>query len=65
MKGWEYVVALAFGFLIIGLAVMLSWNMVICALFYVPRISFMQAIGLFILTNLLFGGVSGGKTGNS
>ena len=39
------------GFLVMGL-----WNWLMPALFSLPKIGFWQALGLFILSKLLFGG---------
>ncbi len=41
-------------FAVIGAAVMLLWNALIPDLFQGPAITFVQAIGLLLLTHLLF-----------
>jgi hypothetical protein len=54
--GWVVLgltVAAAIG-LGLGVVVMLLWNWVVPALFGLPRISFWQAVGLFVLCHLLF-----------
>ena len=50
--------ALAF-LLPIGFLVMALWNNILVALVHFPLISFWQAIGLFILSRILFGGFPG------
>jgi hypothetical protein len=46
---------IAFGFLIMGL-----WNWLLPPLFGVPTIGYWQALGLFLLSRILLGGVGGG-----
>lgn len=43
-------------FFAIGLAVMLLWNALIPAIVGLPVITYWQALGLFVLCRLLFGG---------
>lgn len=47
---------IAFG---LGFVTMNLWNWLVPALFHGPVISFSQAIGLFILSKILFGGFKG------
>lgn len=47
-----------------GLLVMLLWNWLMPALFALPAISYCQAVGLFLLCKLLFGGLGGGHHGH-
>jgi hypothetical protein len=42
-----------------GEAVKLLWNWLLPALFGLPRISFEQALGLLVLSRILFGGFGG------
>jgi hypothetical protein len=42
---------------VFGSLVMLLWNEVATAVFHLPVISFWQAVGLMILSRLLFGGL--------
>jgi hypothetical protein len=42
-----------------GLVVMLLWDWLAPALFGWPQIHFLQALGLLVLTRLLFGGLRG------
>jgi hypothetical protein len=44
-----------FGFLVMGL-----WNWLLPGLFGLPRITFLQALGLLILSKIFFGGFRGG-----
>ncbi len=48
------------GILVFSGIVMLLWNALLPELFHFPVISFWQALGLLILTKLLFGGFRGG-----
>jgi hypothetical protein len=49
---------------VIGFVVMSMWNALIPAIFHAPfYITFPQAIGLFVLSKLLFGGFRGGGWG--
>lgn len=42
--------------LVIGVVVMLLWNWLVPALFGLPTVGFLQAIGLLVLARLLLGG---------
>ncbi|MBW8748705.1 MAG: hypothetical protein JF584_14290 [Acidobacteria bacterium] len=44
---------------VVGFAVMLLWNALMPAIFALPRITYWQALGLFVLGKLLFGGFHG------
>ena len=48
---------------LLGWAVMSLWNWLMPALFGVPLISFLQAIGLLVLSRILFGRFGGGPGG--
>src|SRR6478736_66189 len=54
--------AILFGALL-GYVVMTLWNNVAVAVLHVPVISFWQAVGLLILSKILFGGIHGGWGG--
>ena len=56
---------LAFAFLI-GLVIMLLWNWLIPSIFNLGEITYWQAVGLLILSKILFGGgwFKGGHRGN-
>ncbi|MEJ2345619.1 MAG: hypothetical protein P8076_05470 [Gammaproteobacteria bacterium] len=59
-KHWFRFVLLALaGIAAAGLIVMLLWNWLAPALFGWPEIHFLQALGLLVLTRLLFGGLRG------
>jgi hypothetical protein len=47
------------GIAVAGLVVMLLWNSVMPALFALPMIRFWQAVGLLLLSRILFGGLRG------
>ena len=49
---------LGFGFLTMGL-----WNWLVPLLFHGPIITFVQAMGLLVLSKILFGGFGGGRHG--
>ena len=53
-----FVVALAV-LALLGLAVMLLWNALVPALFRGPALQYGQAVGLLLLSRLLFGGLRG------
>ena len=44
---------------VFGAAVMLLWNALLPQIFALPRIGYLQAVGLLVLTRLLFGGIGG------
>lgn len=46
--------------LAVALAVMLLWNQLVPQLFHGPTLEYGQALGLLILSRLLFGGLRGG-----
>jgi hypothetical protein len=48
------------GVLVFGGIVMLLWNALMPELFHLPIISFWQALGLLLLTKILFSGFRGG-----
>jgi membrane protein implicated in regulation of membrane protease activity len=48
----------------VGAAVMLLWNALVPALFHGPTLQYWQALGLLILSRLLFGGLRGGWHGH-
>lgn len=47
-----------------GSLVMLLWNWLMPAIFALPSISFCQAVGLFVLFKILFGGIGFGHHGH-
>jgi ABC-type multidrug transport system fused ATPase/permease subunit len=50
----------ALAVVVFGLVVMGLWNWLIPALFSGPQISFAEALGILVLSKILFGGFSGG-----
>lgn len=62
-KPWFILVPFAFiGIaLLIGWVVMWLWNAILPDLLGLKLISYWQAVGLLVLTRILFGGIGGGK----
>ncbi len=48
---------------VFGLVVMNLWNAILPAVLGVKAISFMQALGILLLSKILFGGFGGGRGG--
>src|ERR1700761_7729614 len=48
------------GLLAMGTIVMLLWNALMPVIFHLPMIGFWQALGLLLLTKILFSGFRGG-----
>lgn len=55
-----FIVLAIAGVFVFGGVVMLLWNALLPALFHFPLINFWQALGLLLLTKILFGGFRGG-----
>ena len=53
-------IAIAAGVFIFGSVVMLLWNAIIPAVFGLKVITFWEALGILILSKILFGGFGGG-----
>jgi len=51
------------GILVFGSIVMLLWNALMPYIFHLPLITFWQALGLLLLTKILFSGFRGGGPG--
>ena len=47
-------------FIVFGVVVMLLWNALMPQIFGFPELDYLQAVGLLILTRILFGGIEGG-----
>jgi hypothetical protein len=45
---------------VLGAVMMGLWNWLMPALFGLPQVGFLQALGLFLLSKLIFGGFRGG-----
>ncbi|MDR1804302.1 MAG: hypothetical protein LBQ94_11925 [Treponema sp.] len=54
------VVIAILAFVVFGAAVMLLWNALMPRIFGLPELDYLQAVGLLILTRILFGGIEGG-----
>ena len=66
-KGKKFLKIFAVGvvcLLVVGGVIMLLWNWLVPHLFSGPQITFWQALGLFLLAKILFGGWRGGKCRN-
>ncbi len=65
MKKLKFLMPVGFLLLIaaVGAVVMLLWNWLMPALFGLVTISFWQALGIFILARILFGGFCLGRKG--
>ena len=55
---------IAAGVYIFGSLIMLLWNGILPDLFGFVTITFWQALGILVLSKILFGGFSGGHRGN-
>lgn len=53
-------IAIAAGIFIFGAVVMLLWNATLPAILNVGTITFWQALGILVLSKILFGGFGGG-----
>ena len=60
-----FVLAFPLGLFFFGMLVMYLWNLTLPVIFNVPPISFWQALGILLLSKLLFGGFPGGWRGRS
>jgi hypothetical protein len=60
VKGVAIVVTVIVVMVLLGVAVMWLWNALVPALFHGPTLQYWQALGLLILSRLLFGGWRGG-----
>ncbi|WP_188934117.1 hypothetical protein [Puia dinghuensis] len=55
-----FIVLAILGIFLFGSIVMLLWNALMPELFHLPVITFWQALGLLVLTKILFSGFRGG-----
>jgi hypothetical protein len=66
-KGFKIVkwtVVCALFVVLVGYITMTLWNWLVPSLFNGPAISFLQALGLLVLSKILFGSFGGKKCGN-
>ncbi len=66
MKSWwifRMILLGAIYFLVLSLGVMTLWNYLLPNLFNAPAINFLQALGLFALAKILFGGIGPDRWG--
>ena len=59
MKGAAFLALALVAVAAFGFAVMSLWNALVPALFHGPSLQFWQAVGLLVLTRILFGGLRG------
>ena len=59
LKCIKIAVLIAFGIFVFGMVVMLLWNTLIPSIFGLREIVFWEAIGLLVLSKILFGGHGG------
>lgn len=57
-------IAVVAGIFVFGSVVMLLWNNLLPALFGIGTITFWQALGILVLSKILFGGFGGGHKGH-
>ena len=61
LKGVKIALFVAAAVLVFGYVVMSLWNWLVPELFSGPQIGWWQAIGLLVLSKILFGGMRGGR----
>lgn len=61
-KGIGFLAFMTMGIMFIGMVIMMLWNWLMPELFGLPFISFGQALGLFVLSRILFGGPFGKRS---
>ncbi len=59
MRALKCTVLIAAVIAVVGWIVMTLWNLLLPSLFALPALSFMQAVGLLVLSRILFGGLRG------
>ena len=57
LRGLGIAALVILGFFLFGYATMYLWNWLIVYLFHLPPIDFSMAIGLVVLSKILFGGI--------
>ena len=59
-RGIFILIAIVAGVFVFGSVVMLLWNNILPAVFGIGTITFWQALGILVLSKILFGGFGGG-----
>ena len=60
-KGVMFVILFIGAVLLFGMVVMFLWNAILPAVLHVSTITFAQALGILVLSKILFGGFKGGN----
>ncbi len=60
VRGVKIAMMAVFGVAVFGFIVMSLWNWLLPGIFGLPAIGFWQALGLLVLSKILFGGFRGG-----
>jgi hypothetical protein len=63
LRGLKFAVFAVLAVAVVGAVVMALWNALLPVLFGWPAIGFWQALGLLLLSKILFGGLRGGRAG--
>ena len=63
-KGLMFIALFIVITLVVGLVVMGLWNAILPAVLGIKAITFIQALGILLLSKILFGGFKGGRNGN-
>jgi Ca2+/H+ antiporter, TMEM165/GDT1 family len=63
-RGLGIAAIVVLAFFLFGYVTMYLWNWLMPYLFHLPEITFKMAIGLVILSKILFGGFRGGRGGH-
>jgi len=59
-KGFVFFVIIIPGILFLGLAIKLLWNAILPGVVHVSPVSYLQALGILVLSRILFGGFNKG-----
>ena len=59
MKCWKIAILVVVGVAALGWVVMALWNWLLPELFGIPEIGYLQAMGVLLLSKILFGGFRG------
>lgn len=64
-KGFAFFIFFIVGVLLFGFVVMTLWNAILPEVLHVSTITFAQALGILVLSKILFGGFRGGWRGRN